>query len=306
MQFRAHEFDYTQQVHELNNFGGRAPANLIPRFYYEREEVRVRNHDTGDDQPMFDENGAPMYREVECIEIIIVGNNRSRPRRRVTEKDKLAYADAYRAWKEGRAQAAVDGTPLDELPGISESIIQKLAFHNVTTIEQLAGINELSVKSIGLGAAEYSARAQQWLQRAQEHSGETKMAIEFASMRKQLDELVNRVRESEAQNAAYKLALKELKGEDDEDDEVVDEPKKPAPKKRAPAKKGRGRKKANATADLAPSQPMSANAIPADTPIAVRNADSDGLAATDDDFNPMAAGDGDVDPVDALLGEEAA
>lgn len=122
--------------------GGRNPmptktnVGVIPRFHVERQRIPDE----------FDpETGLPKYRTLELVDLLIPGDNKSAPTKRVTPEIKQMFASQYAAWKaSGSAPEAMigNGLPLQHWPQIPRELAAGLAHANVFTVEQLAGLSD--------------------------------------------------------------------------------------------------------------------------------------------------------------------
>lgn len=261
---------------------GRSTA-LLPRFYYVSEPV-LRKTPTGEMEVQTNLDGSEKLRNVECVEITIVGDNTSRIHRKVQESDKIQYAKAYKLWKEG-AQHAIEGTPLAELPGIVQSQIDMLRIYNITAIEHLTGLDDAKLANLGAGARSLVARAQKWLADRDGASHDIAAAANVTQLQTDLAEAKAMAEKAAAEAAASRMALEALtQGDGDEED---------APRTR---RGGRGRR----------GKGRDASSVEGQSPNAMHPEDLAGVTVKppEDDDNPLAAGDGQASPQDLL--EDAA
>jgi hypothetical protein len=78
---------------------------------------------------------------------------------RVTDEHRRRFPRQYAAFKEGK-EAAVIGTPLANLPGMSPAQLEEFAFFRVKTIEALAELNDtVAAKFHGIQALKAKAKA---------------------------------------------------------------------------------------------------------------------------------------------------
>ena len=84
------------------------------------------------------EAGRAVYRETDYIRIVVPGDKSSEVDRPVNEIDRRRFADRYKKWQAGQAEA-VTGTPLVALPGMTPAKVKEYEYFKVTTVEQLAG-----------------------------------------------------------------------------------------------------------------------------------------------------------------------
>ncbi len=109
--------------------------SLLVKFFIKPREDKERSL----------EEGRPIFKDVEYIDIKIPGNKNSGACRPATKRDKQRFPDHYRAFK-NRTENDVDvGTPLTEWPPCSRSRAEELAYFHVKTVEQLANMADSQV-----------------------------------------------------------------------------------------------------------------------------------------------------------------
>jgi hypothetical protein len=106
------------------------------------------------------------------------------------------FPEHYKAFKDS-VEYHGDGTPISELPFLSEAQRANLRVFNVHTAEQLAALDGTPLQSIGMGARDLKNKAQAFLDAASGTADLTKYAAEnaglkdqMAVMQKQIDELL--------------------------------------------------------------------------------------------------------------------
>lgn len=122
-----YETDHTVFTREQNE----ADKALLVRFFTKSVQDNARSA----------QEGRPIFRDKEYIEIRFPGNRTDAVARPATSKDKQRFPAHYKAFKERVAMPEV-GTPLGEWPVISRSQAEELAFYNVKTVEQLASVSD--------------------------------------------------------------------------------------------------------------------------------------------------------------------
>lgn len=83
------------------------------------------------------EAGRAIYKETDYIRIIVPGDKTGEVDRPVNSIDERRFADRYRKWKAGQAEAVI-GTPLTALPGMTPAKVKEYEYFKVSTVEQLA------------------------------------------------------------------------------------------------------------------------------------------------------------------------
>jgi hypothetical protein len=149
--------------------------------------------------------GRPIFVDEERVRIVWAGNTKSefhapaadrcdRPlvnpedksRYYVKWKDHPDFKPAYEAFKAGQAYAAT-GTPITELPFLSEANRMELKAINVLTAEQLVGMDISKANKFGIGR--WREQAKSFLDRAAGAAVDAAHAAEKQDLQDQLDEM---------------------------------------------------------------------------------------------------------------------
>ena len=144
------------------------------------------------------EEGRPIFKDVEYIDIKIPGDRTGGICRPATHQDKQRFGEHYKAFKE-RVAPPVEGTPLIEWPLITRSLAEELAFHNVKTVEHLVSMSDNNAaKFMGLNGLK--AKAKVWLEQAADEAADYKLLemkeqlaardAQIAEMTKKLNQLI--------------------------------------------------------------------------------------------------------------------
>lgn len=181
-------------------------TQAVPRFYMGTMQNEAKSR----------EAGRPIYDDIEMIEIKWAGNTKSelhapandrcdRPLRNPENNDRYYvkwkehpdFAKAYETFKAGLG-SQVSGTPLSELPFLTEGRRQELHAINIHTAEQLAGLSGAQIGKYGFGMGDMCKQAQNYLERAKgaeidaKHEAEkAAMQAELAALRAQMDALLS-------------------------------------------------------------------------------------------------------------------
>lgn len=162
------ELDYDYNVHTSEQ----ATRNLAVKFYLHPMQDDVKS----------DEEGRACYNDVEFVEVRVRGDRNNVVQRPARPDDKRVFRDAYRAFKDGEAQA-VSGTPLAEWPTITKSLLEEMKYMGFFTVEQLAEASD-SVCSKFAGLQTYKQKAINFLRFAKE-------AAPIAALQKVADDAKN-------------------------------------------------------------------------------------------------------------------
>ena len=141
--------------------------------------------------------GRPIFKDQEVVEIRIAGDRNFAPTypaksmwKRV-EGDEMTYADrwpdAYARFKQGQEQVA-HGTPLSELPFLTEARRQELRMLKVYTAEALASLDGKNLTNLGPQGREMKDQAASYLDRARGVAQDVALREELAEVKAKLAE----------------------------------------------------------------------------------------------------------------------
>lgn len=131
--------------------------------------------------------GRPIFRDEERIEILAAGNSTNIVRRGVREADKVRFREAYAKFKAGEEEQ-LDGTLLSEVPWITRSQVEELAYKKVRTLEQLATLSD-SACAGAAGLYSLKQKAAAWMKKSEEAAPFTELQRQNEDLQKQLDEI---------------------------------------------------------------------------------------------------------------------
>jgi len=98
------------------------------------------------------------------------------------------YKPEYEAWVQKRAPT-VTGTPLEQLPFLSQSRRYELKAQNVLSVEVLASLDGPQLGNLGMGGRDLQQQAKAWLENAKGSADVVKMAAENADLRRMMEEM---------------------------------------------------------------------------------------------------------------------
>lgn len=140
--------------------------------------------------------GRPMFDDIELVEIRTAGDRNTvkvfpaHSMHRWTmnedgEQEEQTYAqrwnEQYRRFKENRQQVQ-DGTPLSELPFLTEAKRAELRALSIHTAETLAALDGQNLKTLGPGGRELKNQAQAYIDQASGSANVTQMASQIAEL----------------------------------------------------------------------------------------------------------------------------
>jgi hypothetical protein len=148
--------------------------------------------------------GRPIYDEYEAVEIRFSANKFTKhvaPAHEVFKRERnfqtgevteltyaMAYNEQYKKFKEGHDQTQA-GTPLSELPFLTQSKRLELKALNIHTAEALATVDGPPLKQLGMGGRELKNQAQAYLDKAAGSVDVVKMAATITALQEQLAKL---------------------------------------------------------------------------------------------------------------------
>ena len=153
-------------------------AHVTPRFY----EDTVKT-----DQ--IDENGLPVFRTIEYVELLIAGDKGNAPVKRVTDGVKQQFPDQYARWKATRVNPDMvgDGIPLSLWPLIPKEMAKALEYINVFTVQQLAGLDDNAISKPGaIGLRDMREKAKAFIESAKSAAPIAKLEIENKDLKSRL------------------------------------------------------------------------------------------------------------------------
>jgi hypothetical protein len=170
-----------------------ADALVIPKFFIHTQENKAKSKAAG--RPIFD--------DMEAVEVRFAGNRTTIsvfPAHAICgqlqDEDgdyrPMTYAerwpDQYKRFKAKQQQVA-DGTPVDELPFLTQAKRSELKALSIYTAEALAALDGNELKNLGQGGRDLKNQAQAYLDNASGSANVTRMATELEDLRQQLAEL---------------------------------------------------------------------------------------------------------------------
>jgi hypothetical protein len=112
-----------------------------------------------------EEAGRPIFEDTHYIMIMQPGNKDNIVHRPATERDKKRFAEKYKKFLAREDQEAVEGTLLEEWPGITRSQVEELKYMHIRTVEQLAAVSDANSQNI-MGIQMLKAKAVKFLDAA--------------------------------------------------------------------------------------------------------------------------------------------
>jgi predicted RNase H-like nuclease (RuvC/YqgF family) len=141
----------------------------IPRFFVDKRHNVARS----------EKEGRPCYDDVEYVEILVPGDRLNQVTRIVTQKEKDRWPGAYKRFRDGQ-EGTVDGTPIEQLPGMTAAQAAELKHFHIVTIEQLAEMPDgLLLKARPMDGRALRDRAKRWVDTTAGAASEERLAAEI-------------------------------------------------------------------------------------------------------------------------------
>lgn len=166
---------------------------LLVKFY-----IKAKHDPTASE-----EAGRPIYKDTEYVSIIQPGNKDNVVERPATDRDKQRFPKHYAAFKNrvSDSDEYLEGTLLDEWPGITRSQVEELKFFNVRTVEQLVNLADSGAQNI-MGVHTLKEKAKRFLASKADDAAAAELAArdaKIAEQQKLIDALSARLDALEAE-----------------------------------------------------------------------------------------------------------
>lgn len=150
------------------------------------------------------EAGRPIFVDREMVSIRFPGDNKRVHVAPANEKAQMEpgsgrrmdyierFPDHYARFKQGEAQGQI-GTPLSELPFLTEARRKELKAVNIHTAETLAALPDREIQKLGIGIRALVEQATSFIELAASSAPTTRLAAENEELRARLDRLEKRL-----------------------------------------------------------------------------------------------------------------
>lgn len=143
-----------------------------------------------------EKQGRPIFKDMECCRIVTPGDRQSEKVFPAHERSRWTvdadgnqveqtyaerYNEQYLRFKNGQQQVA-DGTPLSELPFLTEAKRRELRALHIFTAEALAALDGQPLKNLGMGGRELKNQAQAYIDAASGSANVTALASRIAEL----------------------------------------------------------------------------------------------------------------------------
>jgi hypothetical protein len=158
---------------------------VVPRFFIH----------TIEDKKASQKEGRPIFKDIECVEIRTAANKQTLavfPAHEVWQigdidgiRQEITYAmrfpEQYKRFKAGSAQA-MEGTPIEELPFLTQAKRHELKALSIYTAETLAALDGNALKQLGMGGRDLKTQAQAYLDVAKGSAGNAELLRRLAAV----------------------------------------------------------------------------------------------------------------------------
>lgn len=158
--------------------------SLFVNFYTDAVELTYES----------EKQGRPIYKDVPFVRIIVPGDTNNVIERVATEEDKQRFPTAWKRF-ETSEQEAVEGTPLEQWPQITRSLLKECKYFEVHTVEQMANLSDAHVAKLGMGFQDLRTKAKAWLAAAEGTAQTTAQAAENERLRQMIDDLQTQIKD---------------------------------------------------------------------------------------------------------------
>ena len=172
------------------NYGKQEGQRAFVTFYLATELNNFRS----------EQEGHPVYDDVEYVRIITPGDTRSEVIRAATPQHKREYAAQYAAFKEG-ITLAPEGSPLEHWPPLTPAQIANFKAVGIHTVEQLAEVSDGNLANLGQGGRTIRERAKAWLEQAGGGAPLDKLIAENEKLKAEAEVTANTIGAMQAQLA---------------------------------------------------------------------------------------------------------
>ena len=155
-----------------------AESNLFVTFYLEALEIKAES----------EKQGRPVYKDVPFIKVVVPGDVNNIIERKATDADKEKFPKAWARFQASEAEG-FEGTPLEQWPQMSRSMVKECKFFEIHTVEQLANLSDINVSRMGMGYMDLRNKAKAFLVAAAGTAGETAQAAENQRLKDMIADL---------------------------------------------------------------------------------------------------------------------
>jgi hypothetical protein len=178
----------------------RTDDSLLVRFFLHPELDELKS----------DEEGRPIYRDIEMVEIMSAGS-RDVLHKKSDDISRRRFRRQYEAFKSANSEVLV-GTPLGQFPFISASERKELEYFNIFTGEQLIAMPDGNIDKVGVNGRDLIKKVKAFIELAKDTSIVSRMTSENESLKRemalikeQMDQILKMKQDSDSQTKGSKV-----------------------------------------------------------------------------------------------------
>ena len=153
-------------------------SNLFVSFYTDAIELKAQS----------EKEGRPIFKDVPFVRIIVPGDTNNVIERVADDSDKQRFPKAWARFQAAETEAQ-EGTPLEQWPQITRSLLKECKYFEIHTVEALAGISDSHIARMGMGFSDLRNKAKAWLKAAEGTADLTAQAAENEKLRQMIADL---------------------------------------------------------------------------------------------------------------------
>ena len=157
---------------------------VYPRFFIDSVQDPVAS----------EREGRPIFRDKERVEIIIAGNQYTKPIENVNDEHRQRWPKEYAAFKDG-IELSPEGTPIEEWPILKRSQILELKALGFKTVEHIRDMSDQAIQRVGMGGRRLKELADVFLDDANRVAETNRLALENERQRDEISALRHQIEE---------------------------------------------------------------------------------------------------------------
>jgi hypothetical protein len=173
-----------------------AESNLFVQFFTDAIELKAQS----------EKEGRPIFKDVPFVRIIVPGDMNNIIERIAEESDKHRFANAWARYQNSETKAT-EGTPLEQWPQITRSLLKECKYFEIHTVEALSNISDAHVAKLGMGFGELRTKAKAWIEAASGSAVATAQAAENDRLKQMLADMQVQINELSEAKARRKKEL---------------------------------------------------------------------------------------------------
>lgn len=139
--------------------------------------------------------GRPIYKDVPFVRKIVPGDQTNVIERVAEDEDQRRHPREWEKYKRETATNTIEGTPLEQWPGMTKSQVKEAKYFEVHTLEQLAALSDSNCQKLGMGFRELREKAKAYLDAASGNAATMKQASENQRLHDEIEALKAQIAE---------------------------------------------------------------------------------------------------------------